>query len=189
MIALSPRLISMLSQPAIEPFYLVQIGDSTRLTSYLSELALSDGRVFLPGDLVSLDPPRLSSSVDRESYKITIADPRMEYGAMFESGMVGTLIAVNVGFIDQGTKQPELNINNVFTIYKGHIDSVAYQISLDEVGSSVAVITCASPMSNLDMAKPFYTSRDFIRQINADDSSFDQIYEGAGPVQLKWGKV
>ena len=83
MIALSPRLISMLSQPAIEPFYLVQIGAGTRLTSYLSELVLSDERVFLPGDLVSLDPPRLSSSVDREAYKITIADPRMEYGAMF----------------------------------------------------------------------------------------------------------
>ena len=188
MIILSPRIIELLAQPVIEPFYMVKIMGGTLLTSYMAAVELSNGDLYLPGDFVALDPPRMSSSVDRELYKISIADPRMEYGAMFESGMVGTAIEVRAGFIDQVTKQPELNFTDTFMLYKGRVDGVSYQISLEEVGESVAVISCASPMASLDMAKPFHTSKDFLRQLNPEDNSFDQIYEGAGPVQLKWGK-
>jgi hypothetical protein len=189
MITLSPRIIALLSHPVIEPFYLVQIDGNTRLTTYPAEIALSDGKVYIPGHLVSLDPPKLSSSVDREAYKITIADPNMEYGAMFEDGMVGVDVEVRVGFIDQETGLPELDANNTFLIYKGVTDGLSYQINIEEVGESIATITCTSPMANLDMAKPFHTSKDFIRNLNPADSSFDQIYEGAGTVQLKWGKA
>ena len=189
MISLSPRIIALLSQPVIEPFYMVQIDGNTRLTTYAANIGLSDGTVYTPGDLISLDPPKMSSSVDRETYKISIADPNMEYGAMFEEGMVGVDVEVRVGFIDQKTGLPETGVSNTFLIYKGAVDGLSYQINIEEVGESVAVITCSSPMANLDMAKPFHTSKDFIRNLNPEDSSFDQIYEGAGPVQLKWGKT
>lgn len=189
MITLSPRIIELLAQPVIEPFYMVQIDGATRITTYMAQIELSDGSVYTPGDLVALDPPRLSSSVDRESYKISIADPNMEFGANFEDGMVGLDLEVRAGFIDQVTGKPELNKANTFLLYKGAIEALSYQINLEEIGESIATITCASPMANLDMAKPFHTSKDFIRQLNPEDSCFDQVYEGAGPVQLKWGKA
>lgn len=189
MISFSSRMSELLSRPSIETFYMVQIGVTTRMVSLASSVELSDGRVYLSGDLVSLDPPRLASSVDRSVYRITLADPRMEYGVQFEGGMVGAQVEVLLGLIDMTTGQPETDINNVFVIYRGAVDEVSYKVDLSNSGSSLAMLTCASPMANLDMSKPFYTSKDFIRQINVNDSSFDQIYAGSGAVQLKWGKT
>ena len=44
-------------------------------------------------------------------------------------------------------------------------------------------------MADLDAVKPFYTTKDFVRQLNPDDSCFDQIYHGSGFVNLNWGKA
>jgi len=38
------------------------------------------------------------------------------------------------------------------------------------------------------MAKPFYTSKDALVDLDPDDNSFDHVYEGSGQIRLKWGK-
>jgi hypothetical protein len=73
-------------------------------------------------------------------------------------------------------------------VYKGFIDNVAYATDTSEAGENLFRITCASPMAALDMAKPFYTSKDALVDLDPDDNSFDHVYEGSGQIRLKWGK-
>ena len=43
-------------------------------------------------------------------------------------------------------------------------------------------------MSDLDMVKPFISSKDGMDQKSATDTSFDEVYED-NEITLKWGKV
>jgi len=43
-------------------------------------------------------------------------------------------------------------------------------------------------MSGLGIVKAFYTSKDSMKQIDATDTSFDQVYQGSRVIDLLWGK-
>ena len=178
-----------LNNAVIETFYLVRVGEFLT-TSYADDIIMSNGERYISnGYLSAVDPPRMSSSVDRQQYVITLADVDTEFGLVSEIGMVGRAAKVLIGFVDQGTGIPDTNIENTITMYKGRADSTGYKAETSEIGSNDYVIKCTSPMGDLDAAKPFYTSRDFIQSINPEDTAFDQLYEGAGKVNLKWGRV
>jgi hypothetical protein len=191
MIEFSSTVVQMLSNPTIEGFYLVDLQSGLyRTTSYIRDITLSNGVTYLSdGKLISVDPPQLSSVVDREIYRISIADPDFTSGASAESGLIGKTIEVRLGFINQSTKLPELNIADTVLIYKGTVEGTGYSIDTATVGSSVLNVTCSSPMSDLDYRRPLYTTKDAMRSRDPTDTSCDQIYEGSGQLQLKWGKV
>jgi hypothetical protein len=191
MISLSPTLVQVLQQPTIEAFYLVEIGLATvyRSTSFYSDIVLTNGEVYVAdGKLLAADPPQLSASVDREQYKIALVDSNMEFRQYFET-LTARPIKVRVGFVDQTTEQPLLDKSNTVLIYGGYIDSYSYTIENQESGSVVLNLLCTSPMGDLDMKKTLYTNRDAFINIDAADTSFNQIYEDAGQIALKWGKA
>ena len=188
MITFSPRLIDLIRQPVVEPFYTIQVGQ-LRATSYRTPITLSNGEFFEINDIIlGLDAPQLTSSVDRELYKITLADPGFDLGYSFDSNIVGQTVVVRAGFIDQETGLPETNTANMILVYKGLVESPAYRVNTEESGESIAVITCSSHMGDLDMTRAFYTSKDWIKSIAPNDTCFDQVYAGSGTVNLKWGK-
>lgn len=181
----------ILSQPLIEICYLVDIddGDILRSTTYWSNVTLSDGRTFVAdGQIVNLDAPRLSTVVDKEQYKIVLADPSFYFGQYAENGMVGKRVEVIACFIDQTTGAPVTSAGNSFTVYKGRVDAASYAINTGVIGSATISILCASPMADLDLRKQFLSSRDFVRNRTPNDSCCDQVYEGSGAIQLRWGK-
>jgi hypothetical protein len=140
------------------------------------------------GRLVQIDSPRLSSSVDRELFKISFADPTFAIGVEVDSGLIGKMVDVKVVFVNQSTKLPELDLANILTVYRGKIDSTEYSINTATTGEVILNVNCSSPMNDLDMTKPFYTTKDATFGRDSSDTSFDQIYEGSGVLQLKWGK-
>jgi hypothetical protein len=74
-------------------------------------------------------------------------------------------------------------------VYKGYIDSVAYSISTAASGEAVFHVSCASPMSDLDLIRQYYTSQDYLDKNYPGDTSYEQIFEGSGPISKKWGKI
>lgn len=193
MISFNSTLIALLQNPTVNAFYMVKIGigSSTfyRTTSHFANITLSNGDTYLSdGKLLSADVPRLSATVDREVYKITLADPDYSLGATMQSGLVGKLFEVRVGFIDPTTNIPYTDVANTILAYKGIVDSIGYSIETGNIGQAILTVSGASPMADLDLTRTPYTSKEYIRGISQNDSCFDQVYEGAGPVNLKWGK-
>ena len=185
MIVLHPRLVELLNQDIVEGFTCVQIKD-LRITTYFTGLNLSDG-YYTPSDLITaVDEPQLTSTVDRDLYKIQFTDSRREFFNQFEVGLNGAPVNVQIGFVDQSTGLPETDY--LFIMYKGIVESFSYDIDTAENGSILATITCSNPMATLDGSNPYYTSKFAIQQLDSSDTSFDQIYEGSGGVLLKWGK-
>jgi len=185
MITLSPNLQALLSQPSIEVFSMVRIGNN-RYTDFYRNITLSNDETFQTGGpIFSLEPFRLTTVVDKATYTLNMSDPTFEFGALYEN-YVGLPVAVRIGVVNAGA--PLTNIADTILVYKGFIDNVAYATDTSEVGENLFRITCASPMAALDMAKPFYTSKDALVDLDPDDNSFDHVYEGSGQIRLKWGK-
>jgi hypothetical protein len=188
MISFSLNVRNLLQQPTIETFYMIDF-DGYRTTNYFAPITLSNGEVYNnDGRLYEVDPPQLSTTVDRELYKISFADPDFYFGTLIDQGIVGAPVTVRIGFVDPLTKQPLTAVSDTVVSYKGRVDNGAYSIKTEDVGEALFVLTCASPMANLDAIRSLSTTKDALKTISPSDTSFDQIYEGSGQVELKWGK-
>jgi len=194
MIKLTALQQSLLAQSVVRSFYTIKIeapSTTLKMSTFYREFTLSTGDTYTPNcPLVEVQPPQISSSVDREQFSISLADPAFESGLLAEAGLIGSKIEIRIVFLDISNDLPYSDINESLIVYKGQIDAVSYKIDNAEIGSVLYTISCASPMAKLDMAKPYYTSKTFIREnVLSTDSSFDQIYQGSGSVRLKWGKL
>lgn len=191
MISFNSTLAALLREPTLEVFYLIEIKIDPvyRTTSFYSDITMTDGSLYKSdGRIISTEPPQLSTTVDKSQYSIVFADPLMEFRQYFDN-LTGKLVTVRLGFVDQKTSKPLLDIDNTLLVYRGAIDNFGYSINTNEIGSVVLNLTCASPMSDLDMKKALYTSREALTQISMEDTSFNQIYDDEGQIALKWGKI
>lgn len=159
---------------------------------------VANGNIFTSNTgLQNVEPPKLSTVVDRESYKITYADATMSKIAMFEKGLTGAKVTAWTVFVNT-TGAPiaatggmfndgDLLVNDLLIAYRGIVDTQGYTINPNE-GTIVAVIECSSPMAGLNVVKGLYNSRESLHERNASDTSFDQIHEGSAKIALLWGK-
>jgi hypothetical protein len=191
---LSSNVVALIANETISSFYMVLVRHYNdgmihfNTTSHFADVTLSNGITYLAdGKLKSADPPQLNTTVDREQYKVILADPAFADGALLGQGLVGKVMEVRVGFINPATGLPYTDIADTFVSYKGRINSAAYLVDTEE-GSVDLELVGVSPLISLDMVKGYYLSRDFVRQKDATDSSFDAVYEGSSAVILKWGK-
>lgn len=185
MIQFPTAISQLMSQAVIESFWCVSLGDE-HYTTFYSDLQIGAKIYLSNGAIVAIDPPRMDSVVDRQPFEITLSDVTFEKGHDIENGIVGRSVTVYLGLVDQTTKQPL--VNDMIVVYKGRIDSASYAISTSSVGESLLKLVCSSPMHNLDLIKAYYTSQDYLDKNHPGDTSYEQIYEGAGPINLKWGK-
>lgn len=192
---LSTNIASLLDlQEEVETLFLVRITDKDGAvvfssTSYYENVTLSNGYLYeANGMLVSADPPQLSTTVDREQYKITIADPEFMQGDNAENGLTGKRMEVRLGFVEPEIGVPYTDEIDTFIVYRGRVDGAAYKISTEEFGEALLQITGVSPIMSLEMKKGFRLTKDATRQRNPTDSSCDQLYEGSSTIVLKWGK-
>jgi hypothetical protein len=192
---------NLMTLGGIEYFFLVSLRGADHSTSLPYSITMSNGITYLHDNgLTSVEPPRLSTTVDRESYKIAFADPNFLMRSYFESGAVGDAIEVRVGFINPtdspivgsdgvsvAPDAPFLDIRHTILSYKGIVDNHGYNIDFGDK-SVIATIEGSSPMADLDLVRVYYTSKESIKQFSATDTSYDQIYEGSEEIVIKWGK-
>jgi hypothetical protein len=207
MIPFSENIKRALNSDAIEYFSMVRIERATHetetkpiniyaSTSHYNDIQLIDGAdtnnpkyLFIAdGTLLAADPPQNSSIVDREQYKIVFSDPEFTRIADLENSLVGRKIECRLGFIDPLDSKPMVNINDTIVTYRGRIDSANRTIKAGGLGESLISITGSSPMCNLDMKKPFFITREKVREMDAKDTSCDQVYEGSTNIIVKWGR-
>jgi len=179
---------SLIDSGNIEYFYLItlQFNQTYRFTSYRSNLEypINSGNIYIAdGGIFEIDEPQFSSIVDREAYRVVLAEELDEMFAEFEANVVGKPIDVKVGFVSNGV--PLLNTADIVSIYTGRVDSPSITNDWEE---KLAIIEGTSPMSDLDAVNVRFTSKDNMDQLNSNDTSFDQIYESS-QITLKWGKV
>lgn len=203
MLKLSNTVNQIIASRNIEYFFLVTIESASpifgtrRYTSNPYDITMDDTFTYTANNtLLSVDPPKLSNTVDRASYTISFSDTDFLFKSYFEEGATGDAVTVRLGFINSldvtldgiapGNYFPQ--IANSVLVYKGVIDGQKYQLELDEESSAVVQIECSSPMADLNLVKPFFTSKESMRQKNSNDTSFDSNYQGSGQIKLKWGK-
>lgn len=192
---LSANVAPLFESGEVETVIMVNIKDKDgglvlTSTTYYDDITLDSGDYFeANGMLVSADPPQLSTTVDREQYKVTISDPDFLEGGEAENGMTGKKMTVLVGFINPATGTPFTADEDVFCVYKGKVDGAAYRVSVQSLGEALLQITGVSPILSLEARKGIYLSKDAIRRRNPKDSSCDQLYEGSNALVLKWGKA
>lgn len=190
---------ALLATDNLTIFYLVSVvGEiqTIRHTTLPYDVSIPELGLFSSdNDLLATEPPRHSSVVDREAYKITYADPSFEWRAIFEQGLTGALATVYMGFInttdanigDADPGYPLLKIEDLVVAYSGFVDTQGHTTTGD--GEVTAVIECSSPMADLDLNRSTLTSRDAMHQKHATDTSFDDVYTGSKVVDLLWGKI
>ena len=183
MINFNARILELLAQPVINMFYCIHMKD-LKYTTYSSNITLADGVYIGHGPVFSVDAPRMDSVVDRDLYKIILTDEGFALGDLYETNFVGAEAEVRVCLVDYYTGVPETT--DTILIYKGIIESFNYEIDTSEAGRVLSTVSCSNPMADLDAVRPYYTSKDFIKQINPSDTSYDQIYVGSEGVSLIW---
>jgi hypothetical protein len=144
-----------------------------------------EGNTYLANTgLYEFDSPKFSTVIDRESYKVVISELFGEMLPEFRANVVGKPIEVLVVFRD-ANGDLLLSAGEAIHAYKGTVDKPSISNDFEQ---KLAVLEGTSPMSDLDLVKPFITSKDGMDQKSATDTSFDEVYDGS-EITIKWGKV
>lgn len=190
----------LISQPFYMSFLLLEIGPSRngnwlRMTTLGYDVTF-DGNVYTSKSLLNMvDPPKISTIVDREAYKIGLSDPDFTLRPYFEEGLTNAKLSVRAGFINtetttlSGYAPGEAILSKADTIigYSGFVDSYSYTINGE--GDVQLTIESTSPMGALGLTRSIITSKEWMSQHHPSDTSYDQVFIGSGPSTKKWGKA
>lgn len=177
---------AVLDSDSIKVIFLMKLefNSTYYFTSHHSDVVF-DGQTYLAdGGMFEFDAPKFSSVIDRESYKIVIADQAEVMAAEFRLNVIGKPVSVKVALMDT-SGQPMLNTADVLSIYNGFVDAPSISNDFEQ---KLAIIEGTSPMSDLDMVRSFITSKAGMDQYSTTDTAFDEIFDNKA-VTLKWGKV
>lgn len=177
-----------------------------RYTTLPYDVVISSVQYSADSSLAGVDPPKLSSNTDRESFKIRFADPLLTFSGIADE-LIGSRVTIRGGFynvtgqnlvasngVTVKPNEPVLNYTDCIVMYKGFVDAVRYNISQEDGG--IFEIECASPMASLDALNSFYTTTNSIKQrvpaaewANAPDTCFDNVSLGGTAQEILWGKI
>ena len=190
----------ILDNSNIQIFYLVKVefpGETLMHTTLPYAVTIPPLGTFQSNNtLKSVEAPRLTSVVDRVSYKVVYADPDFEFKSRFEIGATGSLVTIYIGFFNTldsvvlGTDpgNPILDSSTTLVAYKGVIDSHGYNIG-DDGDESLATFECSSPMADLNQKTFFVTTDAEQRKRNPNDTSLANVHVAPVSQTLKWGKL
>jgi hypothetical protein len=192
MISLSPAMQQLMEQDIVNTFYLVKIytDPPALLTSYGdAPLQTTTGETFInEGYLLSVDPPALSTTVDRAEFKVVLANNTFEASEFFDSvKFAGARLEVYLSAVTE-SGYPINDIDQMLMTYGGRISGITKEFDTNVEGESKITILCTSPVGKLDAKSSVYTSKEYLRNIVPNDSAFDQVYIGSGRLALRWGK-
>jgi len=175
-----------LAQEYVEYFFLVELNLNTNyyLTSHSTDLTVDGNLYTANGALFGYEAPKQNSVLDREAYKVSFVDPNNALFLEGRAGIVGKGVNIRAGFI-HNTLGPLTIPTDLVYVYTGFVDNPSITNDFD---SKIVTIECSSPMADLDIVRPFFTTRFGTDQYDTTDTCFDRINDGYD-LQLKWGKV
>jgi hypothetical protein len=138
------------------------------------------------GTLKSLEPPRMTSSVDRETYKIESTDLRLSLLAENSWGLTGRFATVLAVFTDDGSIPT--SADEFLTVYRGKTTAVVTRMSCGEFGELIVQISLGSPMQALDRKNGRYFSSPRVRAHNELDRCADSVYVNSRGAVAAWGR-
>jgi hypothetical protein len=176
-------------------FYLLKIRKKLGIanfycgTTHASNIVYGGDTYYSDGRILSTDSISLSSVVDRDTFKVALADPSLTMVSELDSTEHGSLTGadayLNAGYLDSNS-QPILTA--VLPIYIGTVEAWGLTADTTNKGSITIGITFSSPMNNLDQKRFIELSKQAVRARNPADSCCDQLYEGSSAMTLRWGK-
>ena len=184
----------------IESFLLLRIGPNPEALTYCyttlpyDYINSQDGYTYSKENrMVGIDPPRISDSLDREAFKVTLADTDGTLRSTLDTwNMSGVPFIISSGFINNTSEtiqgiSPGAPFSDKIIAYEGTVDTYTYTITPDE--QIILTIEGASPMGSLDLTRTLLTSKAYLNQEYPDDTSYDQVTEDSLQVTLRWGKA
>lgn len=181
----SANLLNALDQESIKFYILVEmfLNSTYRFTDAPFNITFN-GNVYLANNtLYSYDPPRTSTMLDKEVYRVGLVDQDHTFQTEARLGINGRKF--NVYAIVENSNGDLLNApSDALVVYKGFVNSVSFSNNMTD---KLAFIEGASPVAKLDMVKPIITSKDDMDLYSATDTSYDQIYKDS-EIEIKWGK-
>lgn len=196
---MSENIKILLRQDFVDVFILAKIEPAAETTIRYTTLPYDvtyKGQLYSSSNLLQgIDAPKLSTVLDKDSYKIVFADPDFTLRSSLEYGMYNSELTVIGGFVNTLSStiggaepgQPLLEDADTFMAYKGNVDMYAYKV--DTSGDTFVTLEGASPMGALGLTKSLLTSKEWMRARHTTDTSFDQIYIGSKQETIKWGKA
>ena len=188
MIQFSAAIQSLLAGRNSEAFYLVKIGNSFR-TSHSSQVVIGSDTYLADGSVLEVTPAEFTSIVDKQEFSVAFADVNGLITDLIDSGIIGLDVEVRIGFINPATGRPFTSYEDTFFVYASAVDRVELQIEIANKGTKNYVVVCTSPIHDLDQVKGVYTSQDYASSVIPGDTSYIQIHQGAGLINLKWGRL
>jgi len=181
----SSELTAALGQDYVEYFFLIDLylNSTYHLSTYPSDVTVGSVNYISNGTIFSYDPPRQNTVVDREAYKISLIDPNNSLLAEARAGIVGKDVTIRAGFV--GPNGPLLAEEDLVYVYKGFVDAPSIS---NDFETKIMNIECSSPMADLDIVRPFFTTKYGIEQFDTTDTCFDRVNDGYN-LQVKWGKI
>ena len=196
----SPNVALLLGQNSVQTFYLFSIkgvGINLKYTTHFHDVTVTGLGTFKhENSIASFKPPIMERASNREAWKMGLADSNFELREIVELNLIGARAKFYMGLVNTmdyivgGAEpgQPLLDIDDITLGFDGIIDTKDYTVNpLENV--NLLNIECSTPMASLGMTRPYLTSRDALRHINAGDTSFDEVYNGSAGVTILWGKM
>jgi hypothetical protein len=181
----SPNLLNALDQTDLNFYILVELflNNTYRITDAPFNIAFNGNTYLANQTLYSYDPPRTSTYLNKDTYKVGLVDQDHTFQAEARLGVNGRKFNV-YAVVEDINNQLLLNPSDVIVVYKGFVDRISFT---NDMKDKIGFIEGASPVAKLDMVKPIITSKDDMDLYSLTDTSYDQIYKDA-EVQVKWGK-
>ncbi len=191
---ISPDLLDVLSNYVAEPMLLIKIGGvgynmNMRFTSCSYDIEFNEEIYLANNSIVSVDIPKVSEVMDKESYKITLADHDKSYLPYLEQGITNIPLEVRAVFVDTrgGPNDGQLMLNDTAMIYKGLLNTGSYDLDYSS-GTSTLVLTASSALASLDNISVFRVNPSYLKSVNPADTTFDFVFDDKVTIDLKWGK-
>ena len=183
-----PTTVDLPGNQFIEYFLLIDLGlagATYNLTTHKADITTDDATTYLAnGAVFEYDAPKQNSVLDRSAYTLQLIDPSDVLFNEFRTGVINRPVTIRAGFVHP-TLGPLAGDLDLVYVYRGYVD--APKLS-NNFSSKVVQLECSSPMADLDMIRPFYTTESGMDQYSLNDTSFDRINEGY-ELQLEWGKI
>ena len=189
-------LVALSTEPRSE-FFLFKVGpndngDVLRYTTLPYDHEYNTEVYSSGGSLVGIDTPRVSDSLDRESFQVIISDndhvlrPVMDDWYMFGAPFKVYLGYINMTGATYNGILPNTPFPDKMIAYEGTVDTYSYSITPDD--EIILTMEGTSPMSSLDLTRTILTSKAYLEEKYPNDTSYEYVTEKSDVVTVKWGK-
>lgn len=184
----STRVKEILSNGNVTLFLLTSFYSGTNSYNFTSlpyELIVN-GELYLPDrNTVSIAPPKLGASLDREEFSMKLGALDKDFMDGLETSYLVTRLRVVLGVIDPDTGKPLVGDDDLLVLHDGVLDTIETSLEAGEVSIG---ITSASPMADFDTVKTYITEPRYQKDIMPEDTCYDFVAGRDREITMKWGK-